>query len=172
MAESKGDPHEYLNYMIVERGADKGEVFDYLQKFPLPTIAKDSVQYYEYRNTKKVLEALGSKKMGEKYTDSEIKEAISHIAIGRIEKRGIVTVYFKTENSEPKPVDTHFHSLNLLLKELNSYVENGFARIQKKYIARMDKKLCMLMGKRKIKVMGDEYYLTPSRYETVKKLLK
>ncbi len=58
MAESKGDPHEYLNYMIVERGADKGEVFDYLQKFPLPTIVKDSVPYYEYRNTKKVLEPL------------------------------------------------------------------------------------------------------------------
>lgn len=171
MAESKGDPHEYLNYMIVERGADKGEVFDYLQKFPLPTIAKDSVPYYEYRNTKKVLRALGSKKMQKDYSDEEIKEAISHIGLGCIRERGTVSVTYRIENSEQVTVDTHFHSLNLLLKELNSYVENGFVRIQKKFIARMDSKYCLLMGKRCISIMGTKYYLNPALYETVKKLL-
>lgn len=156
-----------------EYGTDLRKVLDCLEThFPLPPIARDNVYAYEYTKTYRVLRALGSKKMRKDYSDEEIKEAISYIGLGCIRERGTVSVTYRIENSEQVTVDTHFHSLNLLLKELNSYVENGFARIQKKYIARMDSKYCLLMGKRKIKVMGDEYYMTPSRYETVKKLLK
>ena len=156
-----------------EYGTDLRKVLDCLEThFPLPPIARDNVYAYEYTKTYRVLRALGSKKMRKDYSDEEIKEAISYIGLGCIRERGTVSVTYRIENSEQVTVDTHFHSLNLLLKELNFYVENGFVRIQKKYIARMDKKLCMLMGKRKIKVVGKEYYLSPSRYETVKKLLK
>lgn len=172
MAKRERKVVNYINNLN-KMGVGDDTVLDVIMThLPLVPIAKDSIQKDEYNETFTILSALGSKKRLSDYTEEAIKKAIGYVGLAYMKERGTAIVSFRIKTSKSVPVVTHFHSLNLLLIELNSYLENGFMKVQKRIVARMDKDYSRVMGKRRIMIMGNDFYMNPANYETVKKLLK